>query len=367
MSGDNGWSTYAVNLIHAAIENGDEVHVLVENEITSNRENIKTYILPYKGKDLMWNPFFIYKTHVYIRKLIAKIKPDVVHVTCEPHIMSFIFKTSVPVVLTIHGTYAQLPETIYNSIKKSISKIFFLGAIRKTSAIIAVSEKTKKTFLEYVDTNIPLLDVIHNSVRITAPILNYIKEKIPFYIITVGEVKYRKGIHNSILFFSRWAEDRKKLLVYDVVGLCGESQYVREVKNLAERMSSEYFQVIFHGHVTYTQKEQLLIRSHIYSHLESVEKNKNDVEGFGMGIIEAAGYGVPALVIDGSATSEAVLDTQTGYIIKKDDTENEINIKIDALLSADKKFAKESYAWANAHNVNDIYIQVMAIYNKVCV
>lgn len=365
LSGTHGWSTYARNIITEAQRGGNEVYVAVEKEYIIPGMSINQFPILMHPHKLLWNPLHIFRQSKKLRDLIAKLRPDVIHVIAEPYIQPFaISKIDTPIVLTIHGTYAIMPQLLKKGIKRSISYFFYNRALKNVANLIAVSERTKQSFLKF-GPSYPkkMIHVVHNSIEIPEILSIHKKSSIPpYHVVTVGAVKQRKGIHIAIRLFANWANIHKKHVQYDVVGSLNESlEYVTDVRDLAESLKSKYFSTHFHGQVSSKDKSAILEMASLYVHLEDMSEESFNVEGFGIGIIEAASYGLPALVAKGSATAEAVQDGLTGYVV---DLHNKSAIQesVDSLLIQGTIKQSDLLSWARLHSPKTIFQAIQSIY-----
>lgn len=301
---------------------------------------------------------------------MASIRPDIVHVIVEPYLQAFAFRVdkSFPVVLSLHGTYATLPLTVPKGYRRWASTFFFWRALAQTKRIICVSNATKEKFSQYCKRiNVQQLVVVHNSIKMPPENNSAAEKNIDnvHALVTVGAVKRRKGIHTTIKTFAEWARLRKEAVVYHVVGqLNRDTEYVRQVLLLAEHYRSEFFRVEFHGQVDDVAKQRILQSASLYVHLESVDTDASDVEGFGIGIIEAASYGIPALVARGSATAEAVRDGFSGYVVDLEGVTS-VYATIDNLLKKKTISRATAIEWAKAHAPERIFLEIDAVYRSV--
>lgn len=367
LSGTHGWSTYTLNIVQEAVKAGYEVHAFIHKKTESEIQGIVQHELLPEPTAVSWNPYAIYKNCRRIRRTIEIIQPDVVHVVAEPYIQMFslLHTESYMLVLTLHGTYARLPLTVPKGIQRLISKYFFEEALKNVSDFISVSERTKRIFLAYVpQVDSKLVAVIHNSISTEGVAVETSQKSKtePYHILTLGAVKARKGIHTAIEILSEWAVSRKKKVIYDVAGSFeSSSPYTQLVHMLSEKHISEYFTVILHGHVNQEKKKTLLTNSSLYIHLENVTDETIEIEGFGISIIEAASYGVPALVAQGSATAEAVSDGVSGHIIDYENR-NSVLEKIDNLILKGMLNTSQVLGWAKTHSPDAIFKQIEKIY-----
>lgn len=373
LSATSGWSTYACNIIQEAINNDHEVCAVVEKEFPFFPERITQYPILLSPHETILHPIRIFRQWFRLCSVVKVTKPDLIHIIVEPYtqIFSLPLPLKSPIVLTLHGTYATFPLTLPAGIRRLMSSFFYKRALKRIKKIISVSEMTRRKFLNFVMYSEQDILVIHNSINTPKNqhrIQSNNHDKEVFEIITVGAVKRRKGIHTAIQLFSYWADSRRKKVTYHIVGSIEESSdYVKSVRRLAEESISEYFQVKFYGQIDALQKNTLLEGASLYVHLEEVIDGSGDVEGFGIGIIEAASYGVPALVAKGSATVEAVQEGLTGRIIDLNKLNFETNLtKIDSLiLNEAPEMKRDTYAWAQQHASEMIFKKIDAVYTDV--
>jgi glycosyltransferase involved in cell wall biosynthesis len=181
----------------------------------------------------------------------------------------------------------------------------------------------------------------------------------------VGAVKVRKGLHEAIPLLAKWAEAHRTKILYDVVGLFDSTvEYCAQVKCLAEKYKSEFFAVVFHGHVDVETKKELIKEAVCYLHLERVTDDDVEVEGFGISIIEAASYGVPAIVAHGSATAEAVSDGKSGYMINLQN-QDDFDQALTRVIEKKSLTKPEILAWADIHSTSNIFKQIDSIYKSL--
>lgn len=368
LSATNGWSTYAVNVIQEAIKNEYEAYAVVEKKVSfESVKKVPQYPVLFTPLKALWNPVRVFIQWRRLKKIIKSIKPDIIHVITEPYILPFAFSffLRVPIVLTVHGTYATLPNYVTKGFQRSMSEVLYNLALRRVKKVICVSKATKEKFLNFQSIVINKdIEVIHNSIQMPAQKSFSVRSDPEGYsIITVGEVKKRKGIHEAIPIFSNWAKVHKKKIVYHVVGFYDDSsEYVAMIRRLLDQTQTQYFSLIFHGRVDALEKQRLLMESSIYVHLERVGKTTTEVEGFGIGIVEAASYGVPALVAQGSATVEAVNEGVSGYSADLNNIDS-FNKSIDDLLIKSKISHDTVFHWAEDHSTEVIFKKIEDIYN----
>lgn len=366
----NGWSTYTTNLIRVAVRDRENSVAVLAHDVDGYiHTRLRTYTMNFQPHDLIWNPFYMYVQYRQYRQIILDFKPDIIHVVVESLSTPLgLCQIKVPFIMSVHGTYADLSNTLESSIKKCLCNFFYKRALRNARSVICVSDATKKK----ITSAIPFIEdkvcVVHNSVfiEVSSQESQDIPRSEPLHVVTVGEIKKRKGIHETIVYLAHWAHQNKRVVVYDVVGSNNqESSYMKTLNDLLKTHTSKYFSTVFHGQVSDEQKRQILSRASMYAHLERVDNKDKDVEGFGIGIIEANGYGLPAIVFEGSATVEAVRDGKTGYVLKKDESVESINTKLSTIFNGDVFLEKDLRGWVNEHSPEVIYEKIIRLYRCV--
>lgn len=146
-------------------------------------------------------------------------------------------------------------------------------------------------------------------------------------LLTVGRIVKRKGI-NQVIGAMALLKDDYPELIYDVVGGGDASPYQEQANALG--ISDRVF---FHGFKSYEDVRHFFKSSDIFIMVSHASDEEKEVEGFGIVYLEANAYGKPVI---GSATGgieDAVLDGQTGLLVKNPFDEQEIAEKISWLCN----------------------------------
>lgn len=263
-----------------------------------HRANICTYFLSnIYFQSIINKPTFKYKgwQSVRIRSLIENInmiihlcidKYDIVHLTAEESLA--IKWTNKPIVITIHD---MIPELFYNDTQRILKR---KKLIHHASAIICVSENTKKDLLEiYPKIKKNNIHVIYHGY--SPQIVNYSPLVNDRYILFVGS---RYGEYkNFFRFLSAASSILKK---YNLKLVCTGSVFSAIEKQKIE----EYGITNNICNVGYVTDEELASLYHyadcfVYPSL---------YEGFGIPILEAFYHGCPACISNTSCFPEVALD-----------------------------------------------------------
>jgi len=242
---------------------------------------------------------------------------------------------------------------------KLLRRFLLINALKNLNVIIAVSQ--------YTDGLLPiniLRDqkkyIISNGVN--TDLLNFqfsSKSKIKLLgypcLVTVGSITERKGQINLIRALP---EIKKKFpnVHYHCIGLAIEiKDFIDEVEK--QNMTAS---VTIHGMIPNNQLSNIYKQSDILIML-SQNKIKSCVEGFGIAILEANLFGVPALGSKNTGIEDAIVNKKTGLLIDPYSIE-EIVEGIEHLFQNKNKYSQDVRTWALDHNwsnISDKYLKVI--------
>jgi len=229
----------------------------IKKIIINNNGNFDHYVMGNKGiyfiffkKYLGDNKVFSLKNkniiynNLLIKKIIKKIKPDVIHIHGRgAGIYARILNSdySNKIVYTLHGFNVES----LNYLKKNLYLLIEKKLINKTSKIICVSDSERKEFIntlnledsrkiitipnfveelkseEYVDNNI-IEEKIKNRLDVDI-------QKYPIKLLTVARLSYQKGIDLSIKALAK-LKNKKIILI-----IIGEGREKKSLMKLVEK------------------------------------------------------------------------------------------------------------------------------------
>lgn len=247
-------------------------------------------------------------------------------------------------IAVIHGSEVNFENAL---LKRTINY-----AIKCFDKIIAVSNYTKQ-LIGYLNLN--NITVIPNGIDCSQFNHDIVEVDLPGSpkLITVGNVTERKGQLNVIKHLPELIKGFPDLH-YHCVGLPTQAD---EFFNIAKQLNVQNY-VTFHGRVSNERLQGLLNASDIFVMLSS-ETKSGDVEGFGIAIIEANYYGLPAIGSLDCGIEDAVEDGKSGELIYYDDTEGLINA-IQTIMNNKKLYHDNARKWSHKHDWNriiDYYIK----------
>ena len=179
----------------------------------------------------------------------------------------------------------------------------------KADKIIAVSRFTQSKIIDYYRVPKHKVSVLHNGVRARAGVVPLSKRSERFKVITVGRLVERKGVD---MLLKAWVTVLRELpsaqldiigdgpmadTYYDLINALGLAGSVRMLGELTDQA----LQTAYNSAQLFVQPNRRLANG--------------DTEGFGLVLLEAASYGLPAIAGRDGGTSEAVQHGQTGFVV----------------------------------------------------
>lgn len=253
----------------------------------------------------------------------------------------------------LHGSEIQLSNKIYRSVTNwGIAHLDYLVPVSHfTHSLLAPGLKEKP--FQVIENGIDVVEFqALNEKRET----NSISLKGNPVLLTVGNVTYRKGQHRVIKAMPEIIK-RMPEAHYHIVGL---PTCRTEFEELAKSLNVNKH-VTFHGRLP--KREDL---AEAYSQADcfmilSENQTDGDVEGFGIVILEANFFGVPAVGALGCGIDDAVNNGFNGYLVDGN-SPSEIADKVVRVIDNRKEFSQNAVKWAYSHDwgvVVDKYIKAL--------
>lgn len=216
--------------------------------------------------------------------------------------------TRIKRVVAFHDmTFYLFPE-LHQGIKKFYFKTLIPLSMKKSNAIITVSESTKNDMLSRFKRLDPSkMVVIHHGVEFLKDKerdMDYAWEKISKkhqlnqreYFLFVGTLEPRKNIIGIIKAFHHVVQSDEKYMKYKLVIVGKKGWFYNEIFETTKKLQVEKF-VIFTGYLSEDEKQALLLNAFLFLY-------PSFYEGFGIPILEAMAHGVPVITGNSSALPE---------------------------------------------------------------
>jgi len=282
--------------------------------ITSVKNASQTIPFPVLEQQLL-NPFF-WPKWIETVKLLFSLRQSY-DIALTSHVLpfgtvaffSFLF-TKKPYVVFVHGMDVRLACS--NFIKKHIAKIVFKHA----RVVVANSRSLAQEVSDKFGASLPLVVypcLEKRTEEIPPALLTVFDSSSTIRYLTVSRLVERKG-HIQVLMALAELKQSKSIpnFQYDIVG---DGPMMQSLKDLAGQLHLD--EVVFHGAVDDAELEKFYMNADIF--LMPVLDDQIDKEGFGFVFIEAASYEVPSISTQISGVDEAIIDNQTGILVKPND------------------------------------------------
>lgn len=231
-------------------------------------------------------------------------------------------------------------------IKQPWLKKFTFWSLSKMNEIISVSNYTAQFIPNSISKNSQVTIVPNGisldefQVELKAPLKKLMGSP---SIITLGNVSQRKGQMNVINALPSLLNQFPNIH-YHVVGKPSEQAIMEEKARELGVLSS----ITFHGMLSRAELMEKLHGSDIKAML-SDHTPSGSFEGFGIAILEANIFGVPAIGSSDSGIADAINQGKTGFLIQQKNS-SELLIAIQKIMNDYDSFANEAKQWARNHD-----------------
>lgn len=219
------------------------------------------------------------------------------------------------IIISAVGTASVKP--LYEPIKSVLLKSAYRSADKVTAISRFVASEIKKILpdLEIDVVNLGVDTDKFNREHICH--LDSLKkvERFKPYILSVGDIRKRKGFHISIAAFTKTLEKIPELN-YVIVGFKQKNNYVESIMNFVESNNLTQ-KVFFLEDVDDYLLEELYHNASIFVLLPINEGF--DFEGFGLVFLEAGMNGLASVTTSGNGTQDAVLNGKTALTVAQGD------------------------------------------------
>ena len=248
----------------------------------------------------------------------------------------------------VHGSELDL--------KNRYAKKFTSFSLSRFNKIVAVSEYTKK-FLPTTLSDRIQRHVIHNGINLDE-FQHGINQKLSGYpaLVTVGSVTERKGQKNVVnalpIIQQQFPEVKYHVIGKPVI----ETELFQLAKNLKVDNAIKLY-----GAVDRKELLQKLSGASIKLMLSN-HTAQGDFEGFGIAVLEANAYGIPAIGSKDSGIADAIVDEATGLLVNQTNAED-VSAAVKKILDNYTFFSDNAKKWAQDHHWKNIVQQYKVVIN----
>lgn len=248
------------------------------------------------------------------------------------------------------GTYTIEPLK-KTGFKKPMS-ILCKMILRKATAIACISKYTKNQIDENVkgvNTQVVLMGLskMDNIISNENILKKYNIDENSFPVIcTVGEIKHRKGQLDTAKAVAILKEKYPKIK-YLIVGK-SQQNYVEKILEIDKNLGGDVIKIINDA----KRDEELKAvyeRSDIFA-LNSNNDEFGHFEGFGLVILEANQFGVPAVGSKNCGIEDAIKYGENGYLCEQgnvEDIKNKMEMILEKKVNDKNYWQEKSKSWAN--------------------
>ena len=270
-----------------------------------------------------------------IKKLKRSEAADVVHCgrVLPEGVMALGLKylTGTPFLCYVHG------EDVTTAVESREYVFLIRRVLKNTKVVIANSQNTADILTNQWNVPVDKVRVLHPGVdtkRFTpVPACQETRQRLGWedrkVVLTVGRLQRRKGQDQLIRAISKIRESVPNVL-YSIIGGGNDREYLEQI--VAEEGVSEYVQ--FRGEPDDSELASCYQQCDLF--VLPNRQEGNDIEGFGMVLLEAQACGKPVIAGASGGTRETMKLSETGVVIPCD-TPSPLDETVANLLLDDAK------------------------------
>jgi phosphatidylinositol alpha-1,6-mannosyltransferase len=345
-----GIGNHAYNLALYLSKQNYRVEVIADQRsITGDEEGAFDTALPFLVTRIKRTPV---RSFMYLQRILTTRK----HCTTAAQIIAtgkfslwnvglLSMFSRVPTMAVIHGTEVNFKSFF---LRKSIDI-----ALKRFDKIVAVSKYTKD-LVSHLNRDIVVIPNGINLLDWQLTETSAIQLQGKPVLTTVGRVSSRKGQLNVIKQLPELIKTFPKLH-YHCIGIPTEADaFAVEAKRL--RVDNY---ITFHGSVDAQALKQMLSKTDVFVMLSS-EDESGDVEGFGIAILEANAFGVPAIGSKDCGIEDAIQSDVSGALVAFNNVE-QFREALKKILSNQELYHDAAKSWAKQHDWSNIIQQYMTL------
>ena len=218
------------------------------------------------------------------------------------------------------------------------AKKYTIWCLSRFTNVIAVSNFTKALIIEKEPIPVTVINNGFTSM-INQNLLKCNETKSEgLNIITVGNVTFRKGQNNVISALPQIKYIYPNVH-YHIVGIPTEKSKFEDLATFLKVRDH----VTFHGAITNDELHELFVQSDVFFMLSDI-LNNGDVEGFGIAVLEANAYGIPAIGSINSGIADAIKDNYSGKLVHPQD-QIEIVKSLQEIMNNYDSYSQDAKQW----------------------
>jgi glycosyltransferase involved in cell wall biosynthesis len=248
-----------------------------------------------------------------------------------------------PHILTSHGTYGVVWHDYFPD------RFVYPGVLRRAGLVCPVSQGTARLMTQYFGRALPATKIHpilngNNFYQRVSPsqALERQPPAVPT-LLTVGDVKPRKGQHVSLAAF---AEVKARLpgARYYLAGRYKDDDYYRQLQQFV--IEQKLGNVSFLGSVSDEALQKLYSQASVF--VLAAQQAGLHFEGFGLVYLEAGAYGLPVIGTRSGGVADAVKEGETGLLVGPQDVSGLAEAMLRLLLDPGlaQRLGRANRRWA---------------------
>jgi phosphatidyl-myo-inositol dimannoside synthase len=240
-------------------------------------------------------------------------------------------KLGCPHILTAHGTYGVVWY------ERSIDRQFYSRVLRNANLVCTGSHGTARLMQQYfgpalAQTRIQTIPYGNDFAKDVPPelVVNRSFPAIPT-LLSVGDIKPRKGQHISLAAFARVKEQFPSARYWIIGHYDPDSSYIQQIQKYIA--NHEVKDVQFLGVVSRDELSRCYREASVF--VLTSQKVGLHFEGFGLVYLEAGAYGLPVVGTRTGGIADAIQEGETGFICEPEDVEGIAQAVIRLLSDAE--------------------------------
>lgn len=348
-----GIGNHAYNLAKALADEGYAVNVVAD--IIDVSEDELNNFASQQPFNIHWitRKKFVFQTYIHrILKALSLAK------NADKIICSGKFSLWIAILIRLRFPAKELTAVVHGTeldLKSSLPKKVTSYSLARFNKIISVSNYTQQFLPKTLPSNIQQF-VIHNGISGSEFNVREVTLCGQPALITVGNVTDRKGQENVVNALPQIAAEYP-LVTYHIVG---KPTNRGKVEQTVARLDVQD-KIKFHGAVPRTELLQKLKGATIKLMLSN-HTSDGDFEGFGIAVLEANAFGVPAIGSRNSGIADAIEDGKTGLLADQYNAA-EVAAAVKTIMNDYARFSNNAKTWARQHDWKIIVKEYVAALN----
>jgi phosphatidylinositol alpha-1,6-mannosyltransferase len=351
----SGWRSYSIGLIEALRPSVQPTLFVAAREFELAHEafpDLPVIALPSVQQNALQSPrgwLPLLSTFRHIEKL--RLSLDLIH-SLEAYPAGLIAhwigrKLNIPHLLTAQGTYGVVWAI------SPLDRLFYQAVLKNAAMVCSGSNGTLQLMRQYFPQSLRgkemrrIRNGNHFYQRVPPELAN--ERQIPSTptLLTVGDVKPRKGQHISLQAFAQ-VQHHFPQARYFIVGKCPPNAYTRQLQAFIQQHRLN--NVTLTGVVSDQELASYYRQASVFllTPQDGQGAERLHFEGFGLVYLEAGAYGLPVIATHSGGVADAVQHGETGFLLPQDDVEGIAQAAIQLLSDAalNRRMGQANRRWA---------------------